>query len=481
MTLTPFLKQCFIVLGLSLNLSQFGLVIGFAALLLPQLKASDSTIPITDAAGSWIASIPTLALIVGNIVVPTIMAKYGRRNANLISIIIMGVGWICTVTADSVTALLIARFLQGASLGLTSSLSAISIGEYTSPINRGAFLTTLSLMISAGTLLIHSSGSFLTWKLAALICTCITLVDLVIIFLSPESPSWLAEQGRYEECRVVFRWLRGDTEDDELNKLIEASIVTRKSGESGSAGTLYDRLQSNLATFCKTAKKKEFYKPIIIVIHMYTLSAASGVNILAAYTIDVINDVTTNINMCLVVITLDIQRLVSNTIAIFLIRRFKRRTVLFIMSCLNIFALFLVASYSLSKSKDTFANSLIGVLLINFQMFTIAMGTLPLPLIISGELFSLEHRSLSGGLSGIFLSISLFTTLKTFPFLKQAIGLYGAFGLYGCVMIYCVIVVWYMLPETKGKTLQEIENEFRGRRNHLEDVKSIESLMARKY
>ncbi|KAJ0171202.1 hypothetical protein K1T71_013401 [Dendrolimus kikuchii] len=464
---------------LSLNLSQFGLVIGFAALLLPQLKASESTIPITDAAGSWIASIPTLALLIGNFTVPTIMAKYGRRTSNLISIIIMGIGWICTVTATSLAVLLIARFLQGTSLGMTTSLSSISIGEYTSPANRGAFLTTLSLMISAGTLLVHAAGSFLPWKSAALVCTCITLADFIIVSLSPESPSWLAEQGRYEECRVVFRWLRGDQEDDEVNKMIEANIVSRKSGDQRS-NDRFGRM-GNMATLIKTVKKKEFFKPIIIVIHMYILGAASGVNILAAYTTDIIADVTTDINMSIAVVTLDIQRLVSNTIAILLIRRFKRRAVLFISSALNILTIFVIAIYSFLKSIEAYTNTLLGIILINLQMFSITMGPLPLPFIISGELFTLEHRSLSGGISSAFLSVTLFTTMKTFPFLTQTIGLYGAYVIYGGVIIYCLAVVWFLLPETKGKTLQEIEDEFKGQRLNTDDVNTVKSLMPKKY
>lgn len=462
-------------------MAQHGLVMGFAAILLPQLRKPDSLIPIDESSGSWIASILGFALVAGNFICPTIMANYGRRTANIVSLVPVIAGWFCIITAKSVTALLIARFLQGISMGMSSSLGPVLIGEYTSPTNRGAFLTTISLTIATGVLTVHTMGSYLPWQVTALVCACIAFVDLLIVMYSPESPSWLADQGRYEDSRKVFKWLRSENESDELERMIEAAIVVRESKADAKVANegFTARVKRNIAYVNVTMRKKEFYKPIFIMMHIYTLGQWAGANILAAYTIDIFTHVIgTEINIALLVITLDTQRIISNALAVYVIKKVNRRTMLFSTVGLNLFSFLATAAYTYAKSKSMlpFDHPIIGVFLIHMHMFTIATGTVPLPFIIAGELFPLEFRSLAGGISVLFLSSNLFITVKTVPFFFRSIGIYGAYLIYACVVGYCLVIAWFFLPETKDRTLQDIEDEFRGRPLTAEELKSTQSL-----
>ncbi|XP_023939691.2 facilitated trehalose transporter Tret1-like [Bicyclus anynana] len=458
-----------------------GLLIGYAAILLPQLRRPGSSIPIDDASGSWIASILGFALVAGNFIVPTIMAKYGRRTANLASIAPMLIGWFCIILATNITTLLIARLLQGLAMGMSASLGPVLIGEYTSPSNRGAFLTFISLSIATGVLCVHSLGSFLSWQVTALAIALVVFADLLIVMHSPESPSWLADQGRYDECRTVFRWLRGDEEEDELEKMIEASRMAReaKEFENASSDTFGKKLRSNLGYINATMRKKEFYKPIFIMIHIYTLGQWAGANVISAYTIDLFTHIIgDDVNLPLIMITLDLQRIISNSIAVFVIRKVKRRTMLFSTVGINLFAFLSIAAYTYCKGHNLlpFDHPAIGIALIHVHMFSIATGTVPLPFIIAGEVFPLEYRSLAGGISVLFLSFNLFITVKTVPFLFKTIGIYGAYVLYASVVAYCLVVSLLFLPETKDRTLQEIEDEFRGRPLSPEELKFTQSL-----
>ncbi|CAH2099323.1 unnamed protein product [Euphydryas editha] len=462
-----------------------GLVMGFAAILLPQLRLPNSLIPIDDVSGSWIASILGFALVAGNFIVPSVMANYGRRTANLVSIAPMIIGWFCILTATNITALLIARFLQGLAMGMSASLGPVLIGEYTSPKNRGAFLTIISLSIATGVLFVHTLGSFFTWQVTALVIAFLVFADLLIVIYSPESPSWLADQGRYDECRKVFRWLRGDGEEDELEKMIEASKVFRETKSmTEESGSFSKRLKRNLAYVNITIKKREFYKPIFIMIHIYTLGQWAGANILAAYTMDIFTNVIgTGANISVMIITLDIQRIISNTIAVFVIKKVKRRTMLFVTVSINLFAFLATAAYTYFKGQNMlpYDHPFIGIALIHIHMFSIATGTVPLPFIIAGELFPLEYRSLAGGLSVLFLSSNLFITVKTVPYLFKNVGIHGAYLLYAGVVTYCLVVALWFLPETKDRTLQEIENEFRGQPLSPEELKSTQSLTSFKH
>lgn len=363
---------------------------------------------------------------------------------------------------------------------MSSSLGPVLVGEYTSPNNRGAFLTTISLTIATGVLTVHTMGSYLTWQTTALVCAFIAFADLLIVIYSPESPSFLADQGRYDDCKRVFRWLRGDGEEEELERMIEASVIVREAkADANISESFIKKVRTGFSYFGETIKKREFYKPIFIMIHIYTLGQWAGANILAAYTVDIFHNVIgTDIDVALMIITLDAQRIVSNACAVYVIKKVKRRTMLFITVGINLFAFLATAGYTYGKGHNMlpFDHPVIGVALIHIHMFSIATGTVPLPFIIAGELFPLEYRSLAGGISVLFLSSNLFITVKTVPLLFKTIGIHGAYCLYAGVVAYCLIIAWKFLPETKDRTLQDIEDEFRGRPLNPEELKSMESL-----
>jgi facilitated trehalose transporter len=423
------------------------------------------------------AALPGITLIVGNLVTPTVMGVFGRRIANLSSLISMAISWICIIFANSVTTLLIARGLQGVGMGIISFLGPVLVGEYTSPHNRGVFLVTMSIAIAVGVLVIHTIGLYLNWATVAIICIAITIVNTVIVLFSPESPSWLAEKGRYEECKKSFRWLRGNSEDDELGKLIEANKTEKKTLGSSAEGseTLAMRIKTNLELFKQTVKKVEFYKPIIIMIHIYTMAHWSGVNIFTSYAIDLINMVigegTSNVS--LIIITFNIQRIVSNVIAMVIIKYIKRRTMLIMAVSLNLIAMVVTAVYSYAKNNNylPYDSPYIGLALAHIHLFSIAIGALPLSFILAGEIFPLRYKGMAGGISAITFAVNIFTAVKIAPYLFKSIGLHGTYLLLCGIILYCLIIAIVMLPETKDRTLQEIEEEFRGQKKPTDNSK----------
>lgn len=405
----------------------------------------------------------------GNITIPTLMVKYGRKKANLISILIVILGWLCLVAAKSLSAILAGRLLQGLSAGMSSCLVPILIGEYTSPKNRGAFTIVMSLIMGAGTLIVHAVGSYTTWEVTALVCAVISAVDFVMVLLSPESPSWLADRGRYAECEDTFRWLRGVEEDEELARMLAESVASRRSKDT--AGNV-----SIFRAFFSAVTKKEFYKPIVIMIHLYAMGQWAGINMLAPYIVNLVETLAgADVDVPAVVMSVDAQRMVSCLVAIFVIRRVRRRTMLFGAIGLNGIVLLAIAGYSYAKEKKQFEHPVLGVLLLHLLMVTVATGSLPLPFTIAGEIFPLRYKGLSGGISSFFCSINIFLSVKSFPFFEKEVGLHGMCCLNAGIVVYCLTVVWFLLPETKDRTLQEIEDEFKGR-VHEEDLRSAQPL-----
>lgn len=363
---------------------------------------------------------------------------------------------------------------MGITGGILITLRSVLIGEYTSPKNRGAFLTTVSLTQTFGIFFSHLLGSLLSWQKTALICAFFPFVSLVMIMYTPESPSWLVSKGRYDECREVFRWLRGTREDDELEDMIEARIAFDQAA-------IKESIDNNICRkLIRIIKKKEFYKPIIIMINGNMLMQFSGGTTMAAFStviISLLMGPSANAHFWMVI--LDSQRIICNAFAVFVINRTRRRVMLLSTGILSIASHVGIAVYVYCKINGWNYDALwLPVLLINLQYFAVATGTVPVPQVIGGEVFPLEYRTIGGFISLTTGCGVMFVTLKTFPQLIDSTGLHGTYIVYGSILVLNLIIMLALLPETKGKTLQQIEDEFRGVRLRLDNLEEKHSLQS---
>lgn len=389
------------------------------------------------------------------------MGHYGRRVANIISVIFVIVGWLCIVLAQNLTYLIIGRLMQGLSMGMSMSLGPVLIGEYSSPKERGQFLATIGLSTSILTFLAHALGSCTTWDTTAAVCSLISIVDLVIVLCSPESPSWLAEQGRYHECTKAFHCLRGDTdEEDELRKMIETN-ETARSPRTASNPTLKKTLKNFFVSFVPTVRKKEFYKPILIMIHLYTIAHWGGIHILTAYSFDVYHHVLGDNRLDLATVTaLDILRIASDVVGLFLLRKLKRRPLLLGATLSSAAALAAAAARALLRGRGL----ALGAALLHLHTLAVVAGSLPVTMVIAAEIFPHRYRSLASAFSAIFYSLNFYVNVKTVPVMLRTVHFHGTYFIYAGLLAYSLIVVWFLLPETKGRTLQDIENGFKAKK-----------------
>lgn len=381
----------------------------------------------------------------------------------MISAALMTAGWITIAFSSSATFLLLGRFVQGYSMGFLAILGSVLIGEYCSPNQRGALLATITLFVIIGISVVHFLGTCLSWPVVAAVFSGIALLDFLIILFSPESPTFLAAQGRYDECRRAFHWLRGHGEDEELEKLIKTSMARKDN--SIVKGSILNQISDTIKGLKAAFLKKEVYKPIIISMHLYAMNQWAGGIIFDVYTKDII-DITVgkDVSYGLVVVSIDIQRLISCLIGIITIKKMRRRFTLATTMSINIMSHICLASYVYMKTNDMlkFDHPVIGILLLHVYTFSQCAGAMTLANILPGEIFPGEHRGLCGMFGILFFSINETINIKSVAYLFSTIGFHGALMIYGTIVTYSVAVALYMLPETKDRTLLDIEEEFRG-------------------
>ncbi|XP_052753101.1 facilitated trehalose transporter Tret1-like [Galleria mellonella] len=456
--LVHLLRQSLVTAGVSLSMAEHSMVLGFTAILLPQLR-QDPSMKTNIYIESWIASINALSFFPGVMMCPFIMRRYGRRKANLVSAVFMIIGWTCISLASDVNVILISKILQGAAVGLSSMSATILIGEYTSPKYRGSFLSIMMFSILLGSLMVHMIGSFLVWNRTALFCLAVAILDATIVSLSPETPVFLAKHGRYDECRKVFRWLHGPDEEDELNAMIKAAVSKKAKSDANNENG--NEKNKGLLYVIDYFKRSDFYKPLILMLHLDVIELWCGYTTIETYAIDILHKILGHdINVSKNVIVLDTLKILSSVCAIHIHTKLKRCAALKLFVGMNILTYASIAGYSYLREEHIFENIVVGSTLTYLFVFSFCAGTMPLMCTISSEIFPLEYKEISTMITTLFASLNITLKMQTFPYLVNVIGIHGAFSIYALILTYALIVASIMLPETKDKTLQNIEEEY---------------------
>lgn len=383
-----------------------------------------------------------------------LMERYGRRMTRLLFLIPFSCGWIVIGFANNLTWLLAGRVITGVAVSIIIPPGYVMIAEISDPKKyRGIFLATTGLGVATGILTSHVLGTYLVWRTTALICSLFPFINFLVLLTVPESPAWLLAKGRHEEGREAYQWYRGTSERAE----IEFEDMLKKQqlrGKGSSFSHLGQQIQNPL-----------FYKPLAIILIFFCISNFSGVNDVAFYSVRLMEQ-TLGSGGCLdkfmATILIDSVRLFMSFLACLLNGSFGRRGLALFSAIGTALSLFGLSAYlHLSEIAIIPSYPLIPlILLISFTSF-ICIGLMPLPWAMIGELFPLSSRGLGSVTASSFSFLCLFTVVHLSPSLFSSFGAAYGFLLYGSVAFLGAIYIFFYLPETRNRTLQEIEDYFK--------------------
>lgn len=413
----------------------------------------------------------SLPLFFGNIISGYLMERFGRKKSQLMLSVPFVAGWAIIGFANNIYLILLGRFLTGFCQGWLGPLGPVFIGEVSTPIYRGFFLAALSLAIATGVLMSHLFGTFLHWSLASILCGVFPLIGGIIIHYAPESPNWLASRGRIDECIKSFQWYRGLTPETkvELDKMIAEQSKR-------------DKTMSKMKILKANLKKPEFWKPMSIMTVFFIVTQLSGVNVICAYTPIMMKQLLgSDKNAFKAMLGIDILRCVSLATACVLLRKLGRRPMAIFSGVLTSLSLIVLATYLYLVDTHTIRHlsPFVSLGLMGFYMIVSNLGIVPLPWNMVGELFATATKGIGSGISVMMTSVSFFGTVKTAPGLFESIGFHGTYLFYGISTLLGTVFLIFFLPETKGKTLLQVEEHFRyGKKGRTkeEELKSLSNV-----
>ncbi|XP_043506075.1 facilitated trehalose transporter Tret1-like isoform X1 [Polistes fuscatus] len=457
-------RQVLAALVAQLGTINTGMTFGFSAIALPQLQEANSTIPIVQGSSeeSWIASMSSIGTPIGCLASGYMMDMFGRKRSLIITEIPALLGWILIAAATDIRMIYAGRFFVGLGSGMVGAPARVYASEVTQPHLRGMLTAMSSVGVSTGVLIEYALGSLLSWNICAAISGILPLAALILMFIFPETPSYLISRNKPDKARKALQQFRDnnyniDQEMETLEQFSNKNNLKRLTG--------FREIVSALL-------KPNALKPYALLFLYFLIYQFSGTNVITFYAVEIFNDSGTTINKYLAAVILGIVRLVSTIVACIACRRSGRRALTMVSSVGCGLSMIGLGSYMWLKeywviNHLPFVATWIPVFCIFSYTVTCTLGFLVIPWIMIGEVYPVQVRGIIGGLTTMTAHCFIFVVVKTYPFLASALTRHGTFILYGCISLFGTIYFYICLPETKGKTLQEIEDYFSGRSNSL--------------
>jgi SP family sugar porter-like MFS transporter len=386
--------------------------------------------------------------------------RFGRKRLLVASALMFTASAVWTAMSSNFATYSTARILGGLGIGLASNLSPMYIAEVSPASMRGKFVSINQLTIVIGILAAqivnwligHSlpkdatyefiQGSWYgqyCWRWMFAAETVPASLFFLLMFFVPESPRWLVKYGRSDEAEKILSRVGGA----EYGKAEVADIQQTLASEEIASVRFSDLLEPKLM------------KIIALGVFLAVFQQCCGINVIFYYAQEVFQAAGYSINeMLFSVVIIGIVNLAATFIAIRTVDHLGRKPLMLIGAGGLIF------SYALLGTGYYFQSTGVHMLLlIIISIGCYAMTLAPITWVLISELFPNRIRGAAMSIAVLSLWIACIVVAQTFPLLKEWKGAHGAFWIFGGICVVGFIVIHTFLPETKGKSLEDIERE----------------------
>ena len=411
----------------------------------------------------WAAASALAGCVIGVAVAGELNDRLGRRTTLLVSAILFLISAIGTALPRTLVEFIIFRIVGGLGVGAASMTSPMYIAEISPARIRGRMVSVNQLAIVFGMLAVYFVNYFIArggdeawnvemgwrWMFGSEAAPAMLL--LVLLFFVPESPRWLTKQGRSEEARHILTRVDGPVHA--AAEMREISAALQQEGES-----LGQLLQPRMRMV------------LIIGVSLAVLQQVTGINVFLYYAPEIFKAIAgTDVDIALLqTIVVGAVNLLFTVIAIGTVDRLGRKPLMVIGATgmgLSLVAIGLAATCKM-----------VGAWLLIFMLGYIAsfaMSVGPVTWVILSEIFPTKIRGRALAIATFCLWVANFVVSQTFPMMDEQPWLIATFNhgfpffVYAAFCIVLVVVVTTLVPETKARTLEEIEQHWGKEKSHV--------------
>jgi SP family arabinose:H+ symporter-like MFS transporter len=381
--------------------------------------------------------------------------RFGRRKVLFLCAVLYAVSGLLSALPRTFGEFLAARFLSGLGIGASSMICPIYVAELAPAARRGRLGTVFQLGIVVGIFLtlfvnawiqglgdaVWNTARGWRWMLGAEVAPAAGLLGL--LFLAPESPRWLLQAGREAEARRIWEGVAGPT---------------RAAAEMAAVQAVPGREEGRLRELFEA----RFRRPLILAVGLMAFSQFCGINAIMYYSTKIFLSAGVGVRDAFMAsVVIGLVNVLFTLLALALVDRAGRRPLLLIGLAVQTLALAVVGLLFRAGAGGV---PLLVAVLAFIGAFAMSVG--PIGWIVCSEIFPTRVRGRAMSLATLTIWTSCYLVAQTFPMLNDhpAIGPAKTFGVYALFSLAGFLFVLALLPETKGRTLEEIEAGWRARK-----------------
>ncbi len=371
---------------------------------------------------------------------------YGRRKIMLLCGLIFIAGSIFCGFAPNIHTLIFSRMLVGFAIGAVNFVAPLYLAEMSPKEHRGMIISLYQWAITGGILFSYFISAMCAnlpynWRLMLLAGALPGFVLFIGMYFLKDTPRWLLSKNREDEARDVLEKI-----DTGVNVSEEIKDIKSTLGAGGE----------------KFVFKKRMLMPFVIGIGIMFTQICTGINNVIYYAPTIFKTLgfASNLNAIYATVGVGVVNFLTTIIAVFTIDKIGRKPLLYIGlggMALSMFAL----SFTFLPSFAAFGLAKwFGLLSVAFYIFSFAISLGPAAFILMSEVFPLKIRGVAMSVCILANYAFNFLVAASFPMLLHRLGGHFTFNIFAAVSVLCIFFVFFMVPETKGISLEDIEQKW---------------------
>lgn len=404
----------------------------------------------------WFVSSALLGCIIGVGLSGILADRFGRKAILFVSAFLFAASALGCAVAPEQVSLILSRLVGGLGIGVASMIAPLYISEISIPQYRGRMVTLYQFAITVGILAAYYSNAlllswsqtvvfeseFLRWIVAGEVWRGMFAVGLipaafffVMLFFIPQSPRWLMAKGYADRARVILARV---TNEATAAREVEEIQATLKE-ETGSVRQLFE---------------PGLRRALFLGAGIAVLSQLTGINVIIYYGPKIFTEAGFKVAESLdSQVIIGIVNVVATILALWKIDHYGRKPLLLAGVIGMMAALIFVGTFFYAGSQNNAL--LVACILLYVTFFAFSFGCVTWTLL--SEIYPTHIRGRAMSIATLSLWCGTFVVGQAFPWLLETFGGSGAFFLFAGMCVPAIVIAWKFLPETKGKTLEEIE------------------------
>ena len=431
-----------------------GLLSGFdTGVISGALLFINDTWPLDSLQKGWVVSSALVGAVIGAAANGVLADVYGRKKVIIATALIFAIGSVICGFAVSVSWLIAGRMILGLAIGMVNFVVPLYLSEISPQRVRGMLVSLYQLAITAGILFSYLINRVFAltehnwrWMLGSGLIP--ALILLIGISFLGDTPRWLISKRREKEAREIFVKIEPDANADKHISEIRSAIENQEQ---------------------KSSSRKIFASwmlmPVIVGIGMMFMQICTGINTIIYYTATIFKAAgfSSNIGALYATIGVGLVNFLMTFVAIFFTDKIGRKPLLYAGLAGITASLFVLGAsfYFTAELGDSLKWVAIGSIVVFIASFAFSLG--PIGWIVISEIMPLKIRGFAMSLCTMANFGFNFIVALTFPVLLEKIGEAYTFWIFGVIGIFSLFFTYFCLPETKGRSLEQIEKNWADR------------------